>query len=229
MRIFTLWSRRFHRWIAYALGVLVALWAVTGVVMMFPPPPTTRMPPAAPVDPAAATVSPGDAFRALALGTGSAVRGLTIRSLGGRLVYHFALADGSHAFVDARTAQRVEFGDSLARALASSAMLEGKSPPAPTRMTQHDEQYRFGTLPVYRFELADAQRTLLHVAADGMVSSTSARGRFRAVMAALHEFQVPGQLVPNKLRKLLLLGASALTLVLVFSGYVLALPARWRR
>ena len=229
LKKFSLWSRRFHRWIAYGLGVLVALWTVTGVVIMFPPPPTTRIPPAAAVDPVEATRSPGEAFHALALGREASVGSAELQSLGGRLVYHFVLSNDTHAFVDARTAQPVEFTDSLARALARDAIAQGTLPRTFTRLTRHDRRYPFGALPAYRFELPDGHNTLLHVAADGRISSTSTRSRFRAAMAALHEFQLPGNVVPGRLRKLLVLGASALAIVLVVTGYVLVLPARWRR
>ncbi|MEW5919060.1 MAG: PepSY domain-containing protein, partial [Gemmatimonadota bacterium] len=215
-----------HRWIAYGLGALVLLWIMTGVVMMFPPPPTTRQPAAGIVDPAAAARTPAEAFEVLALGE-PAVRSVTLRQFAGRTIYDFTLPDGSHAFVDATTAQRVTFDDALARLLLGSVVMPGTTPRRMVRLAQHDRQYRFGALPAYRFELDDAQATLVHVAADGVVTSTSRRGRFRAVMAALHEFQVPGGLIPQQPRKLLLLGASALTIVLVVTGYVLVLPARW--
>lgn len=225
----TRWSRRFHRWIAYGLGAVVLLWIVTGVVMMFPPPPTTRIP----AEPQLAVRDdmqhPNVALQ-LATHTASApVRSLVLRHLGDRPVFHVVHMDGSHTFVDAVTGARVEFGDSLAHDLAGRAMLQPATPVSVTRLTIHDSRYRFGALPVYRFELDDASGTLLHVAADGSVTSTSARGRVRAVMAALHEFQLPGGLVPNRPRKLLLLGASALTVVLIVTGYVLVLPLWTRR
>jgi uncharacterized iron-regulated membrane protein len=220
------WSRQFHRWIAYVLGALVLLWIVTGVVMMFPPPVTTRAPAAEVINPADAARTPAEALQALALGE-PAVRSLALRQLAGRLVYDFTLPNGSHAFVDATSAQRVAFDDSLAAALLRGVVPNNASPRVSQRLAQHDQQYRFGALPAYRFELNDAAGTLVHVASDGMVSSTSRRGRFRAVMAALHEFQLPGGLIPQRPRKLLLLGASAFTIVLVVTGYALVLPTRW--
>lgn len=219
-------SRQIHRWIAYVLGALVLIWIVTGVVMMFPPPPTTRMAAADVIHPEEAARTPAEALQTLALGE-PVVRSLTLRPLAGRLVYDFTLPNGSHAFVDAKTAQRVAFDDSLARTLLAAVVPDGAAARSMTRLDAHDDQYRFGGLPVYRFELNDAAGTLVHIAADGVVSSTSRRGRFRAVMAALHEFQLPGGLIPQKPRKLLLLGASAFTVLLIGTGYILVLPARW--
>ena len=224
----TRWSRQFHRWLAYGLGVIVALWVVTGVVMLFPPAPSTLPAANTPIDLSAAVRSPGEAAQALPKDSPLRVRSLALRHLGGRLVYHFVLAQGEHVFVDAATAQRVELSDSLALALARSVMVDASVTRSVTRITQHDSRYRFGILPVVRIELGDAQRTLVHVAADGSVTSTSKRSRLRGTMAALHEFQIPGNLIPARPRKALLLGASALTIILIVTGYVLALPVRRR-
>ena len=68
----------------------------------------------------------------------------------------------------------------------------------------------------------------LHVAADGNVTSTSKRSRLRGILVVLHEFQIPGDRVPARPRRALLLGASALTFILVVTGYVLALSVRRR-
>jgi uncharacterized iron-regulated membrane protein len=219
-------SRQLHRWIAYVIGALVLVWSVTGVVMMFPPPMTIRASAAEVINPADATRTPAEALHALALGE-PAVRSLTLRRLAGRLVYDFTLPGGAHAFVDATTAEPVVFNDSLARALLNTVLIDGVTSRNMVPLAAHDDQYRFGALPAFRFELDDAAGTLVHIASDGMVSSSNRRGRFRGVMAALHEFQLPGGLIPQKPRKLLLLGASAFTIVLIVTGYVLVLPARW--
>lgn len=224
----TRWSRQLHRWLAYGLGVIVALWVVTGVVMLFPPPPTTLPAANTPIDLSAAVRSPGEAAQALPKDSLLRVRSLALRHLGDRLVYHFVLAQGEHVFVDAATAQRVELSDSLALALARGVMVDTSLTRSVTRITQHDARYRFGMLPVVRIALGDAQRTLVHVAADASVTSTSKRSRLRGTMAALHEFQIPGNLIPARPRKALLLGASALTIILIVTGYVLALPVRRR-
>jgi hypothetical protein len=225
----TRWSRRFHRWIAYGLGVVVLLWIVTGVVMMFPPPPTTRIPAEPPLTLRDDLQHPNAALQLAARTNSAPIRSLAVRHLGERPVFHVVHTDATHTFVDAVRGERIEFGDSVAADLARRAMLQPATPAAVTRLTAHDNRYRFGALPVYRFELGDAAGTLLHVAADGSVTSTSARGRVRAVMAALHEFQLPGGIVPNRPRKLMLLGASALTVGLIVTGYVLVLPLWMRR
>jgi uncharacterized iron-regulated membrane protein len=225
--IISRWSRSLHRWIAYVLGALVILWVVTGVVMMFPAPPTIRAADSAPLDPSAALRSPSEAVQALPAAR-RRVRGVTLRNLAGRLVYDFAGQNGAHILVDATTAQRVELTDSLAVTLARRVMVDSTGNYSVRQITQHDQGYRFGPLPVYRIELDDKSRTLLYVAPDGSITSTSNRSRVRATMAALHEFEIPGVRIPAKLRKLLLLGASTFTIVLALTGYILALPARRR-
>lgn len=224
----TRWSRQFHRWIAYVLGAVITLWIVTGVAMVLPPPPTTRPVDLPSIDPVAAVRSPREAALALSTLGDQPVRSLALRDLGGRLVYHFALDRGDHVFVDATTAQRVELTDSLALALARRVMFDTSITTSVRKLTQHDSRYRVGALPAYRIELNDPSRTLIHIAGDGTIFSTSSRSRLRQKMAAWHEFQLPGNVVPGRLRKVLVLGASALTLCLVLTGYVLALPLRRR-
>lgn len=226
MPSFSFWSRKFHRWIAYVLGALVMLWVVSGVVMMFPPPPTIRGA-STPLDPALAVRSPSEAVQALPA-AGRRVRGVTLRDLAGRLVYDFVGQNGAHILVDATTARRVELNDSLAVELARRVMFDSTVQYTVRQITEHDQKYRFGLLPAYRVEVEDTPRTILHVTPDGNITSTSKRSRLRAVMAALHEFQIPGDLIPPKPRKLLLLGASALTIILSLTGYILTLPVRRR-
>jgi hypothetical protein len=219
-------SRQLHRWFAYITGALVLLWIVTGLVMMLQPPMTIRVPAPEVMNPADATRTPAEALNALALGE-PVVRSMTLRRLAGRLVYDFTLPSGSHALVDATTAEVVAFDDSFARMLLNSVLMDGVASRSMARLEAHDNGYRFGALPAYRFELDDAAGTLVHISSDGTVNSSSRRVRLKGIMGALHEFQLPGGLVPQKARKLLLLGASAFTIVLIVTGYVLALPARW--
>lgn len=226
MPIVSRWSRSFHRWIAYGLGALVILWAVTGVIMMFPPAPTIRSG-GAQIDVATAVRSPSEALQAIPE-TARPVRSVKLTDLGGRLVYDFVARGGAHMLVDAASAQRIMLNDSLAVSLVRAVIVDSSASYSVRQITDHDGDYRFGVLPAFRVELNDATRTIVHVAADGSITSTSSRSRLRAVMAALHEFQLPGNLIPGKLRKLLLLGASALTIILALTGYILALPVRRR-
>lgn len=221
------WSRKLHRWIAYGLGVLVVLWVVTGVIMMFPPPPTIRTVGGPTIDPSAAVRSPSEALQALPE-TARPVRSVGLIDLDGRLVYDFVARGGAHILVDASTATRVMLSDSLAASLLRARISDSSVAINVRQITEYDQNYRFGVLPAFRAQLNDAAHTIVHVAADGSITSTSSRSRMRAVMAALHEFQLPGAVIPNRARKLLLLGASALTIILALTGYILALPARWR-
>ena len=223
----TRWSRSFHRWIAYGLGALVMLWVVTGVAMVLPPAPTTRSVGGAALDPSGAVRSPSEALLAVPE-TARPVRSVALKPLGANLVYDFVARGGAHILVDAATAQRVLLSDSLASSLVRAVVLDSSVGFTVRHITEYDQYYRFGVLPAYRAELNDAAHTFVHVGVDGSITSTSSRSRLRAVMAALHEFQLPGNLIPNRMRKVLLLGASALTIVLALTGYILALPARRR-
>ena len=227
MPLVSRWSRSFHRWISYFIGALVLLWVVSGVVMMFPPPPTIRAADTGAFDPSIVVRSPSEAVQALPA-AGRRVRGVALRNLAGRLVYDFTGQNGAHILVDATTAQRVELTDSFASRLARRVMADSTVTYTVRQITEHDKGYRFGLLPAYRIALDDKSRTVMHVAADGSITSTSNRSRFRAAMAALHELQIPGDVIPGRLRKLLLLGASALTIILALTGYILALPVRRR-
>ena len=227
MPILGRWSRQFHRWIAYGLGALVLLWVVTGVVMMFPPESTLKPTGGTRVDPSSAVRSPSDALQAVPE-TARPVRAVSLKEVDGKFVYDFVARGGAHILVDAATAQRVMLSDSLASSLVRRFLIDSTITFRVRRITEYDRNYRFGVLPAFRAELNDASHTLVHVAADGSISSSSNRSRFRAAMAGLHEFQVPGNIIPNRMRKLLLLGASALAIVLALTGYILVLPARRR-
>lgn len=218
------WARRFHRWIAYGVGVVVALWVVSGIFMVLPAGPPIARTPQVTLDPAAATRTPAEAVGALGGTPGRRVRGAELRDLGGRLVYRFSMASGRYAFVDAATAQTLEFSDSLARALARYASIDVGHAATLSRITRYDRLYRNGALPAFRIELHDARGTLVHVAADGTVSESGKRSRLRALMGGLHEFQLPGIRLPDRARKALLIGVSVLTIVLVCTGYFLVLP-----
>jgi hypothetical protein len=227
LRTFSRWSRQFHRWIAYGLGALVLLWVVSGVVMLFQPARTIRSVASEQADPSAAVHSPSEALQTIPQ-TARPVRSVGLKEVGGRLVYDFVARGGAHILVDAATAQRIVLNDSVASALLRALMIDSTVHFSVRRITRHDQSYRFGVLPAYRMELNDAPRTIAHVAADGSITSTSKRSRIRAVLAGLHEFQWPGNVIPNRIRRLLLFGASALAIVLTLTGYILALPARWR-
>jgi hypothetical protein len=220
-------SRQFHRWLAYGLGAVVALWVVTGIVMLFPPAPTIRPQGNDSIDIARAVRSPSEAAQALP-DEARRIRTLALRDVAGRLVYDFVSQRGAHILVDATTAQRVEVTDSLALALARRVMPDSSVSSSVRQITQFDDKYRFGALPAFRIELSDAAHTIIHVGTDAAITSSSSRSRLRAKVAGLHEFIVPGDLIPARMRKVLLIGTSALTIILVLTGYVLSLPVRRR-
>jgi hypothetical protein len=156
------------------------------------------------------------------------VRTVTLRDLGGRVIYHFVLRNGSHVLVDAATAQRIEFSDSLARSLARRALIDTSSAMSLKRLTAYSADYAFGTLPAYRVELSDRARTIIHVAADGSLNPTTRFSRFRSLMGQLHEFQLRRK-VPEAPRRFSLMVTGGLTIILVLTGYVLVLPLWFRK
>lgn len=220
-------SRQLHRWLAYGLGAVVALWVVTGVVMLIPPAPTIRPSGNESIDVARAARSPSEAARALP-DDARRVRALALREISGRLVYDFVSQRGAHILVDAATAQRVDLTDSIALSLARRVMTDSSVSSSVSKITRYDDKYRFGALPAFRIQLADAAHTVIHVGADATITSSSSRSRLRAKLAGLHEFNIPGDLIPTRVRKALLIGTSALAIILVLTGYVLSLPVRRR-
>ena len=220
-------SRTLHRWLAYGLGAIVALWVITGIVLLFPPAPSTRQLESTSIDLARAERTPSEAARALP-DEMQRIRSLTLRNVGGRLVYDFASQRGRHILVDATTAQRIELTDSLALALARRVMIDSAVSNSVRQITQFDEKYRFGTLPAYRIELNDDAHTVIHVGADATITSSTSRSRLRAIFAGLHEFRLPGDIIPVRMRRGLLIVTGALAIILVLTGYVLSLPVRRR-
>lgn len=222
-------SRRWHRWGAWIVGLVVLLWTVTGIFMVLPGP-------AAPREAVASEritltddlLSPHAALARATAGELPPIRGLELRQLDGRLVYHVWAMRGAPLLVDARSGDPVIIDDSLAVRLARSFAGVASPVARVERLERSDALYR-GRLPAMRVVLATPETTVIHVAADGVTSFAAPRQRLKGIMGRLHTFSIPRVTDPRPtLRRALLIGTSVVTLALILTGFVLLLPPRRR-
>lgn len=220
--------RRWHRWISIAVGLVVLLWAATGIVMVLPArSPEANSEPVIPI--AAEMIAPAAAVLAATDAPEPVVRSLQLREVGGRVYYRVELAGDGARLVDALTGARLVLGDTLAVRLALAAMRTPAPVTSAATIETHDLWYRGGPLPVVRVRFGRDGEILAHVSTDGTVAFTSVYQRFKAIMGNLHSFAVPPfTFTADRLRKLALLGTGLLTVVLAVSGVVLIFPLRRR-
>lgn len=222
-------SRRWHRWISIAVGLVVFLWAFTGAVMVLP----ARLPEAHPAIVVPVTddmLPPAAAVAAATRAPEPVVRSLQLRVIAGRTYYRLDLAGEGVRLVDAITGAPFVLGDSMAARLAVAAMRTPARVASVQAVQAHDLWYRGGPLPVMRVRLGDEGRIVAHVSPDGAVAFTSVWQRFKMVMGNLHSFVVPPfTLTADRVRKLALVATALLTVLLTVSGAVLVFPLRRRK
>lgn len=222
-------SRKWHRWGAWGLSIIVLLWTVTGVIMIVPSGGhTVGEGSARDLELGADVVAPPVARAALEGDGPVRVRALSLEALGGRLYYRFTLRHGGTRLVDARTAMLFAVDDSVAARLARGAIRADAGIASLDRLSKSDGRYR-GPFPVHRVVFDDHDGTTAYVATDATVSFADPRLRMKQIAGGLHTFAVAG-LTTSKptLRRWLLVVTSLGTIALVLTGLVLLLPLRRR-
>lgn len=222
-------SRRWHRWGAWVVGLVVLLWTVTGIFMVLPGPAVPREVVANErISLTDDLLAPQAALARATAGELPPIRGLELRRLDGRLVYRVSTMRGAPLLVDARNGDPVIIDDSMAVRIARD--LAGVDAPVARveRLERNDTLYR-GSLPATRVVFAKPGTTVIHVAADGTTSFGVPRQRLKGIMGRLHTFSIPRITDPRPtLRRVLLVGTSTVTLALIVTGFVLLLPPRRR-
>ncbi|MBB2495269.1 PepSY domain-containing protein [Aquipseudomonas ullengensis] len=163
-RYFYLW----HRWLGIGLCLFMALWFVSGVVMLYvgypkltPAEHLAHLPDLPSAD---CCVSPGQALAAS--GRSEAPSTLRLSSVAGTPRYLLGYADGTRLAVDARSGQRVAMVDAPA-ALASARQFAGAAPVQYLDQVQEDTWSHSRALdpdrPLHRVQVADAAGSLLYI------------------------------------------------------------------
>lgn len=223
--------RRIHKWMSVAIGMILLLWVVTGLVMIIPLAPPARGPQAR-IDFATLTITPAQAAQTAGpLRPDKAIDGVVMRRLGDRIVYVVWITDGAPpVLVDAASGEVVAITPELARGLAVEG-LPG-NPPI-TRFERFDTRPfgYFGPVPSYRADIDDGNGTRAWVnAATGEVQRNAGSARVKGFISSLHEFMplngLPGE---NRTRRTALWITSIITIAVALTGYWMALPTRRKR
>lgn len=171
-----------HRWLGIGLCLFMALWLVSGMVMLYvgypkltPAEHLARLP-ALPAS--GCCVEPG----ALLAASERPALGLRLTSVGGQPRYLLAYADGSSQAFDARSGQLLSAVDAE-QALASARQFGAGAPAQYRGLVMADPWSRSRALdadrPLHRVQLADAAQSLLYISSrtGEVVRDASARER----------------------------------------------------
>ncbi len=222
-----------HRWIGIALGVPLAFWLASGVVMLIPLPNsfyqgqgTGGIPPLATYD-----VSPMEAgTRAKAL-TGKHPTGVTFERLRNDFVYVVSFADRGPLLLDGTDGNPVTITMALAERISRDHLPAGVPLVRVDTVTHHSTAYANGPLPAFRLVFRDRPRTIVYVGLEtGAVRRTTRMSRLQTWVAEWHlltplTYGGGGQALRSGILWTVGLGI----LVSVLAGSILVLPRRWFR
>ncbi len=206
---------KWHKWIGVSVGLVLAMWLFTGIIMVTGPRPPSL--PIRPPDFSTAVISPAQASARSA----AAVNRIELIGIASAPIYKLSTDSGT-TLIDARSGGLFVVTDSLAEAIAIQA--SGISGAARTTRVESD-----GSAPAYRIVFSDPASTVVEVDANGAARVTDRLKRFRNVMGGLHTFGVLRRVIAsrNTVAGLVVIVAGT-ALVSVVTGYVMALPRRRR-
>ncbi len=222
------WFYKVHKWVGVAVGVVLLMWIVTGVLLSAGE--GRGKDRGAPPDYGMATVAPAAAVAAATRGDSGlhAIRGVELDRLGDRVIYRVKGSPRGTALIDAGTAERIVITESLARALAQSAV--PGSPIVSAELIRANDRGYPGSLPAWRVRFGDEGATWFHVGTqDGLINISTTTSRTSSTLHGLHTFgSLTALHIERRHIRLLLIGASLVALAVVVTGYVLSLPRRRR-
>ncbi len=227
MASFALRLRRWHRWHALAMSLIVLMAAGSGLLhtwmgmTQLPPPPPV---PESPLDLAAVRIAPAE----LPALVGSPIQSASLRRIAGGPWWQVALAAGGMAYVDAISGHSATDADQRYAGEIASRHAGG----APVRHVRHlaafDREYGpiFRVLPVHRFDLDDAHGTRVYVSTrTGTVTrlTDDRRQREADLFSLLHKWSF---IAHKPTRDAALLIAMGGIILLALSGLILFLITR---
>ncbi|HSE46078.1 MAG TPA: PepSY domain-containing protein [Gemmatimonadales bacterium] len=205
---------KWHKWIGVSVGVILAMWLFTGIIMVAGPRPPS--PPTPRLDFSAAVISPAQA----AARSNATVNQIDLIGIGTAPVYKLSTGSGT-VLVDARSGEPVVINDSLAGVIAMQA--SGVS--APAKIIRLGAREGAG----YRVVFSDEASTMVEIDASGAARATDRLKRFRSVINGLHTFgALRGVKASRGTIEGLLVLIAGTALVSVALGYIMALPRRRR-
>lgn len=219
-------ARKWHRWFAWGLGLIVLMWFATGIVMVYPFAELQRPSPATFITLDSTILAPQRVLEALGAAGDGSVRSLSMRQIGGDPVYILSV-DGRGHVLNARTGAPYVVSESTAASVIGG-MVPGAQVAAVTTIRERDGDFD-GALPAVRVTLEGSTRTTAYMAPNGDVTFRSPMNRFRQIAAGLHSFIVPKVPISVSLRRGILIFVGVLSVILSVSGFVLLMPVRRRR
>jgi Na+-transporting NADH:ubiquinone oxidoreductase subunit F len=220
------WFYKVHKWVGVAVGVVLLMWIVTGVLLSTGE--GRGQGRADPPDYGKATIAPAAAVTAATSGDSGlrGVRVVELDRLGDRVIYRVKGSPRGTALIDAGTGERIVITEPLARALAQRAVPGGAIESAEL-IRANDRGYP-GSLPAWRVRFGDAEATWFHVSSqDGLITISTTTSRTSSTLHGLHTFgSLTALRIERRHIRLLLIGASLVALAVVVTGYVLSLPRR---
>jgi hypothetical protein len=206
---------KWHKWIGVSIGVILAMWLFTGIIMVTGPRPPS--PPIPRLDFSAAVISPAQASGK----SNAPVIRIDLIAMGTAPIYKLSTAKGT-VLVDARNGELVVINDSLAMVIARQA--SGISAPAKAKRVGSGEG-----ASGYRVVFSDKASTVVEIEAGGATRVTDKLKRFRNVMGGLHTFGVlRGVNASRGTIAGLVIVIAGTALISVVTGYFMALPRRRR-
>jgi len=224
--------RKIHRWLGIVVGIQLLLWTGSGLFFALNPIEKVRGE-SERVEPGSLAAelnlaSPGAAIEELRRTQGEIdVTSVVLRPHLDRSVYEISYRmDGTErwALADAATGRlREPVGREEAVAIAAADFTAPAEVAAVERVTETaaDSEYRGGPLPAYRVDFDHPLGTRIYVSADRGVVTARRNDRWR-VFDFLWMFHIMDFQARDDFNTLLLQLASALGLVTVLSGFVLA-------
>jgi uncharacterized iron-regulated membrane protein len=187
------WLILIHRYLGIAVGLLMAVWCLSGIVMMYAHYPELDEPRRVAALP---QIGWQGCCRTDDLPADAKVERAEVEMLFGRPVLRVRLAGQPAATIDLTTGHPARIGETAATAVAQA--LSDEPPPAPELI--HDDQWTVAggfrrDRPLYRFDFADAQATRLYVSSTTgkAVQMTTRRQRVLAWAGAIpHWFYFTG-------------------------------------
>lgn len=217
---------RVHKWVGVGIGVCLAMWVVTGILLR-----DADDEPALPAVPLAldrVAVTPAAAARvAGAGGTLGDVAAVELDMVAGQPVYRVR---GTRAtrLVDATTGTPFEVTEQAART-ATAALVPGAVVRGAHLIRRYDRGYAGGALPAWRVQVEGPGNVLVHLDAEGRLHRSDRSRQLHVVTHGLHTFaSLGGAGLGHGAIRAVFLVASLIALALVATGYWMALPRRSR-
>jgi hypothetical protein len=248
-------TRKIHKWISIGFGVFLLVWLITGIIYVLPvsvlkkidhlimgqqkvkiieveSEPVKKIFISSQVNFRDTKVSIPDAISVLETEIGHEIQVVdcSLNRILNKLVYEITLKDGKKFLVDAIEGKLTKITEVEIKKIAIAAGPPDSNIVNISFLKKRPYAY-WGPIPIYRFTFDDISRTNLYVSpTTGQVElRNQGWNRLRDWFLSLHKFEFLTLLFKSdSLRKGMLLILSMIGLIVLVSGFYLALPARIR-